>query len=126
MIFFFNFINSSKCNCYYLYYGFSFVWVAFSSTFVSSIFLLYILICSHFEKVLLKYSVKNMEIHFSNTVSYYTIASRFYIYDSIQNIMKLFESTMTIPIFICFTSSSFEAFYGMLMLIKRYNEDCLK
>lgn len=124
-VYFFNFINSSKCDCYYLYYGITFIFIGFSSTLISCTILLYILICIHFEKVLLTFSVKNTEINFSKRVSHNSVLSRFYIYDSILNTMKLFESTMTIPIFICFFSSSFDAFYGMLLLIKRFNKASL-
>lgn len=114
----FHLLDSSKYNSYYFYYVMTFIWVAFSKTFVICVILLYILICSHFKKVIMKYTVENMEISLSKRVSNERVASRFHKYESVLNTMKMFESIMKVPIFLSFSFSVVEAFYGMLTLMK--------
>lgn len=87
-------------------------------TFVIYVILLYILICSHFKKVIMKYTVENMEISFSKRVSNERVASRFHKYESVLNTIIMFEPIMRVPIFLSFSFSVVEAFYGMLTLMK--------
>lgn len=121
-MFLFNFYDSSKYNCYYLYYIIKFTRVAISKTFVSCAILLNITICNHILKVLLKYFATNIEIISSKQISTEIVASRFLIYDSILNTIREFESLMSTSIFIILTFNSLEAFHGMLILLQKFDE----
>lgn len=120
--FLYNLFDLSECNYYYLYYIIKFTRVAFSKTLVSCAILLYITICNHFEKVLLKYFATNIEIISSKKISNDIVASRFLIYDSILDTMRQFESLMSTSIFITFMFNAVETFHGMLILLQKFDE----
>ena len=122
-IYFFYFIDSSACNCHFLYYAIAFVWIALCKTFASCVVILHVVICNHFQKVILKYRNTNLELRSFKSNSNEAVTSRLCIYESIIQNIKKSESIMTFPIFITFIFSVIEAFYGMLMLFNEFNEE---
>ena len=122
-IHFFYFLDSSTCNCNFLFHAITFTWTALCKTFVSCAVILYTVTCDHFQNVLLKYSDTNtVQISLKNN-SNDAVTLRLCIYESIKKYIKKFESIMSFPIFITFMFSVTEAFYGMLMVFKEFKEE---
>ena len=118
-IYFFNFLNSSKCYCSFLHYIITFLWVALYKTFVSCVVILYTVACNHFQNVITTYQDANTELITSKKNSNEILISRLCVYESIIKGIRKFESIMTFPIFITFLCNVIEAFYGMRMILNK-------
>ena len=121
--YFFHFYDSSTCNCYFLYYVIVFIHATLNKTFVSCVVILYSSTCNHFQKVILKYVESNTQLASFRNNSNETVELRFCIYESIIKNIKRFESIMAFPIFVAFMFNVAEAFYGMLVLLNKSNDE---